>query len=146
MTVKFPSIEYFDALKQRMAAAEEKFRRLGFIDTTFGIKVSHNGTTRNFVLEFEVFDLKSAREVDQIDPKKVDFILDGDILVWREMIENIRSNGEATTGYDLNTLAHFGERLKVLYDDPDGHDKLYRFMQSIQEFFDLTSQLEVSFN
>ena len=43
-------------------------------------------------------------------------------------------------------LAHFGERLKIVYDDPDGHDKLYRFMESIQEFFDLSSKLEVSFN
>jgi hypothetical protein len=36
--------------------------------------------------------------------------------------------------------------LKIVYDDPDGHDKLYRFMESIQEFFDLSSKLEVSFN
>ena len=42
--------------------------------------------------------------------------------------------------------AHFGEQLKIVYDDPDGHDKLYRFMESIQEFFDLSSKLEVSFN
>lgn len=146
MAVKFPSTEYFNALKERMATAEEKFRRLGFIDTTFGVKVANNGASRNFVLEFEVFDLKSAREVDQIDLKKVDFILDGDIGVWREMIENIRRHGEAVTGYDINTLTHFGERLRVVYDDPDGHDKLYRFMESIQEFFDLSSQVDVSFN
>ena len=31
--------------------------------------------------------------------------------------------------------------MKVVYDDPDGHDKLYRFMESIQEFFDLSGQI-----
>jgi hypothetical protein len=146
MAIAFPSTAYFEALKDRMAAAEEKFRRLGFIDTTFGVKVSNNGASRNFILEFEVFDLKNVREVDHIDPKRVDFTLDGDVRVWRGMIENIRRNGEADTNHDINTLTHFGEQLHVSYDDPDGHDKLYRFMESIQEFFDLSSQVEVTFN
>src|ERR1700681_3254791 len=134
MAISFPSTEYFEALKAQMAANEEKFRRLGFIDTTFGVSVGVNGKARNFALEFEVFDLK-----------KVDFQIEGDSRVWREMIENIRRNGEADSSHDINTLAHFGERLKIVYDDPDGHDKLYRFMESIQEFFDLSSKLEVSF-
>jgi hypothetical protein len=101
---------------------------------------------RNFVLEFEVFELKDVHEVEAIDPKKVDFTIEGDAGVWREMIENILRNGEADTSHDINTLAHFGERLKVVYDDPDGHDKLYRFMESIQKFFDLSSKVEVRFS
>ena len=51
---------------------------------------------------------------------------------------------EADTHHDINTLTHFGEALKVSYADPEGHDKLYRFMESIQEFFDLSSQVEVT--
>lgn len=146
MAVSFPSTEYFNALKEKMAADQERFRRLGFIDTTFGIRIGHNGKARNFILEFEVFELKDAREVEAIDPKKVDFTIEGDTGVWREMIENILRNGEADTSHDINTLAHFGEQLKVVYDDPDGHDKLYRFMESIQKFFDLSSKVEVRFN
>jgi hypothetical protein len=146
MAISFPSTEYFEALKAQMGANEEKFRRLGFIDTTFAVSVGANGKTRNFVLAFEVFDLKDIREVPSIDLKQVDFAIEGDTRVWREMIENIKRNGEADSSHDLNTLAHFGERLKVVYDDPDGHDKLYRFMESIQEFFDLSSKLDVSFN
>jgi hypothetical protein len=146
MAVSFPSTEYFKALKEKMAADHERFRRLGFIDTTFGVRIGHNGKERNFILEFEVFELKDAREVEAIDPKKVDFTIEGDTGVWREMIENILRNGEADTAHDINTLAHFGEQLKVVYDDPDGHDKLYRFMESIQKFFDLSSKVEVRFN
>lgn len=146
MAVSFPSTDYFNALKDRMVADQERFRRLGFIDTTFGVRIGHNGKTRNFILEFEVFELKDAREVDSIDPKKVDFVIEGDADVWREMIENIHRNGEADSSHDLNTLAHFGEQLKIVYDDPDGHDKLYRFMESIQRFFDLSSKVEVRFN
>jgi hypothetical protein len=148
MPVSFPSTEYFNALKQKMEAAQDKFRRLGFIDTTFGVSVNNNGNgkARNFILEFEVYELKNVREVPSIDLKQVDFLIEGDGKVWREMIENIRRHGEADSGHDINTLTHFGEQLKVVYDDPDGHDKLYRFMESIQEFFDLSSQVEVSFN
>lgn len=146
MAVSFPSTEYFKALKEKMAADQERFRRLGFIDTTFGVRVGHNGNARNFVLEFEVFELKDVHEVEAIDPKKVDFTIEGDAGVWREMIENILRNGEADTSHDINTLAHFGEQLKIVYDDPDGHDKLYRFMESIQKFFDLSSKVEVRFN
>ncbi len=129
-----------------MAAQPEKFRRLGFIDTTFGVRVGQNGKARNFVLEFEVFDLKNVREVDAIDLRRVDFAIEGDSRVWREMLENISRNGEADSLHDINTLAHFGEQLKIVYDDPDGHDKLYRFMESIQKFFDLSSKVEVSFS
>jgi hypothetical protein len=146
MAVSFPSTEYFTALKEKMAADQDRFRRLGFIDTKFGVRVGHNGKARNFVLEFEVFELKDVREVEAIDPKQVDFTIEGDAGVWREMIENILRNGEADTSHDINTLAHFGEQLKVVYDDPDGHDKLYRFMESIQKFFDLSSKVEVRFN
>ena len=146
MAVSFPSTEYFEALKTQMAAAQEHFSRLGFIDTTFGVSVANNGKSRNYILEFEVFELKKVTEVPSIDLKKVDFAISGDDRVWREMIENIKRNGQADTAHDINTLAHFGDRLKISYDDPDGHDKLYRFMESIQEFFDLSSKLDVSFN
>ena len=146
MAIKFPSAEFFEALKTRMASEQERFRRLGFIDTTFAVKVADNGHPRNFILEFEVFELKDVHEVDAIDPKKVDFTIEGDARVWQEMIENIHRNGEADSSHDINTLAHFGEQLKVVYDDPDGHDKLYRFMESIQKFFDLSSKVDVRFN
>jgi hypothetical protein len=145
MAVKFPSTEYFNALKEQMAAEQARFRRLGFIDTNFGISVAQNGASRNFVLAFEVFELKDVHEAAQLDLGQLDFAIEGDFAVWREMIENIKRHGEADTAHDLNTLAHFGEALRISYADPEGHDKLYRFMESIQEFFDLTSKLEVTF-
>jgi len=128
-----------------MTAEQARFRRLGFIDTTFGISVAHNGAAHNFVLAFEIFELKDVNEVAQLDLTQLDFAIEGDLAVWREMIENIKRHGEADTAHDLNTLAHFGEALKISYADPEGHDKLYRFMESIQEFFDLSGRVEVTF-
>src|SRR5579883_1560370 len=53
--------------------------------------------------------------------------------------------GAADTAHSINTLTHFGERLRVRYDDPNGHDKLYRFAESIQQFFDLAARIDFAY-
>jgi hypothetical protein len=45
-----------------------------------------------------------------------------------------------------NTLTHFGESLRVRYDDPDGHDKLYRFAESVQEWLDLSARVDFGYS
>ncbi len=144
MPVSFPSVDFFGALQERMRAAAERFRRLGYIDTTFGVRV-RNGESRCFVLTFEVFDCVDVQEVKSFAAEKLDFTLDGGFESWREMFENIRAHGRAESDYSINTLTHFGEKISVVYDDPDGHDKLYRFVESIQEFFDLAAGLEIDY-
>jgi hypothetical protein len=67
------------------------------------------------------------------------------MAAWVEMLENIRQHNGADVTHSLNTLTHFGERLQLLYDDPDNRDKFFRFQESIQEFFDLAYSLELTF-
>jgi hypothetical protein len=144
MSVRFPSVEFFTALQDRMREAAERFRRLGYFDTTFAVRV-RNGTERSFVLRFEVFDCVGVKEVKSLADDAVDFVLEGGFDAWREMLDNIRSHGQADANHTINTLTHFGEKIRVLYDDPDGHDKLYRFVESIQQFFDLAAGLDVDY-
>ena len=144
MPVAFPSVEFFQGLQQEMKHAAEVFRRLGYFDTTIGIRVTGDAP-RSFVLAFDVFDLAEIREVGALDGEPVDFILEGDLAAWREMLENIRGHGKADGDHSINTLTHFGEKIRVVYDDPDGHDKLYRFDESIQQFFDLAAKLDVDY-
>ena len=144
MAVRFPSIEFFAALQARMRDAADRFRRLGYFDTTFAVRL-RGDADRSFVLRFEVFDCVDVREVKSL-AESVDFTLEGSEDAWREMIENIRANGHADATHTINTLTHFGEKVRVLYDDPDGHDKLYRFVESIQEFFDLAASLDVEYD
>jgi hypothetical protein len=61
------------------------------------------------------------------------------------MLRNIQQHGAADAAHSINTLTHLGERMRVVYDDPDGHDKLYRFAESVQEFIDLAGKLEIQF-
>jgi hypothetical protein len=118
MAIRFPSLSFFEALREEMRAAQERFSRLGFFDTIFAVRVLDEQGAPLFegVLGFEVFDCKTVREGHRL--------------------------GAADAAHSINTLTHFGEALQVRYDDPDGHDKLYRFAESIQEYFDLSAGLD----
>jgi hypothetical protein len=145
MSVRFSSLGFFQALQQRMHAARERFSRLGVFDVTFGVRILgvDGGAPAEYVLAFEVFDCVSVGE--GLAGVETDFVLEGPFPVWREMLDNIRALGAADTAHSLNTLTHFGDRLHVRYDDPDGHDKMYRFAESIQQFIDLAGEIDFDY-
>jgi len=143
VAVAFPSLEFFQTLQREVAAERERFSRLGFFDTTFGVRVIQDGEPADFTLAFEVFDC--VRVADGIDPG-VDFLIEGPLQAWKGMLDNIHELGAADTEHSLNTLTHFGESLKVRYDDPDGHDKLYRFAESVQEWLDLSARVDFGYS
>jgi hypothetical protein len=145
MRVEFPSTEFFLALRRLMAEDESRFRRLGFVDTTFGVHVvDPGGQDRRFLLTFEVFECREVREVETFADHSPDFVIQGERAVWEDMLANIRERGQADAAHSLNTLTHFGERLQIVYDDPDGRDKFFRFQESLQEFFDLAAKLNLA--
>jgi hypothetical protein len=142
--VAFPSFAFFQSLQTLMRQDEARFRRLGFVDTTFGVHiVGTHGQEWRYLLTFEVFECREVAEVADFDLTAIDFVLKGDLSAWAEMFQNIRQHGGADVTHSLNTLTHFGERMSVLYDDPDGRDKLFRFQESIQQFFDLSVSLDL---
>src|ERR687887_1615363 len=121
------------------------FPCLGFFDTTFGVRVLPDGAgaPAEFTLVFEVFDCVRVRE--GLASVETDFVVEGPFGAWREMLDTIHELGAADTAHSLNTLTHFGEALQVRYDDPDGHDKMYRFAESIQEFLDLSARFDFTY-
>jgi hypothetical protein len=146
MTTLFPSLSFFQALQTLMRQEDARFRRLGFIDTTFGVHiVAPGGQEWRYLLTFEVFDCREVSEVPSFDLTTIDFVLQGDLAAWVEMLANIHQHSGADVTHSLNTLTHFGERMTLLYDDPDNRDKFFRFQESIQEFFDLASTLDIEF-
>jgi hypothetical protein len=145
MKVPFPSVEFFRALQSLMQAERERFKRLGYFDTTFGVRVRDGAGAHEYVLGFEVFDCTQVRATQDLRADAVDFVLEGDLDTWVEMLRNIQAHGAADVTHSINTLTHLGERMRVVYDDPDGHDKLYRFAESVQEFIDLAAKLDMDF-
>ena len=146
MKVVFPSVDFFRALQTLMQSERERFKRLGYFDTTFGIRVTDDhDRPQEFVLSFEVFDCTGVSATRDLASTAVDFILEGDRDAWIEMLQNIQQHGAADAAHSINTLTHLGEHMRVVYDDPDGHDKLYRFAESVQEFIDLAAKLDIDF-
>jgi len=145
MPASFPSLAFFQALQREMRIERERFSRLGFFDTTFGVRILPDDAraSAEFVLRFEVFDCVDVAE--NLAGVEADFVVEGGFRAWREMLDNIHELGAADTAHSLNTLTHFGEALQVRYDDPDGHDKMYRFAESIQEFLDLSARIDFQY-
>ena len=142
MAVKFPSLEFFRELATRMNTDRPTFEKLGFCDVVLGVQVVGK-TSHLYALTFEVFECADVRELRDASEAELEFTLEAPAALWREMIESIQKNGLALPEYTLNSLSHIGDRMKVVYDDPEGHDKFYRFMATLQEYINLTRDLEI---
>ncbi len=142
MSVKFPSLEFFGELATRMHADRPTFEKLGFCDVLFGVRVVGE-TSHLYALTFEVFECSDVRELRDASEAELACTLEAPAALWREMIESIQKNGLALPEYTLNSLSHIGDRMKVIYDDPEGHDKFYRFMATLQEYINLARDLEI---
>ena len=137
MAIPFPSLEFFEALKKRCSEAAAVFEKLGYCDTSFGVKIDAD----LYALHFEVYECVKVEKGG--DAAKLDFVLAAPLEVWCEMIESIVKNKGADAKHTLNTLSHVGDVLRVDAADAEGHDKFYRYMASIQEFFDQAHHLDV---
>jgi len=138
VALPFPSLAFFQALQQRTKENAERFEKLGTCDTRFGVRV---GDDELYTVCFEVYECVDVREGG--DPAELDFVLVGSLETWKELLRSILANGGADAAHTLNTLTHLGQTLRAEFVDPEGHDKLFRFMATLQEFFDQAQYLEV---
>ncbi|MFQ5697227.1 MAG: hypothetical protein ACE5IL_02955 [Myxococcota bacterium] len=137
MSIRFPSLEFFKGLQQRTKDDAAIFEKLGYCDTSFGVRVG--GAL--YSIRFEVYECTDVREGG--DPAALDFVLSGPEEIWQEMVGSIVENDGADAGHTLNTLSHIGDVIQVEYEDPEGADKFYRYMATIQEFFDQARNLDL---
>jgi len=137
VAIPFPSLEFFEALKKRTVEDHVTFEKLGYCDTRFGVRIDDV----LYAIEFEVYECLGVEEGG--DPKALDFVLTAPRAVWSEMIQSIVEHGGADAHHSLNTLSHIGDVIRVEYEDAEGHDRFYRYMATIQQFFDQARHLDV---
>lgn len=144
--MKFPSSEWFQALQECAAAQPERFKKLGFVDAAVGIKVQpdNGGAPSGFVLEFSGYGCKQVTASNRPE-ETADFVLVGSYATWKEMIENIRSHGEADLQHTLNVLTMPGVPLKLEATDQLKADLFFRYNQSLQEFFNKAAEVDTEF-
>jgi hypothetical protein len=137
MGIPFPSLEFFKALQQRTKDQAAAFEKLGYCDTKFGVRVG----SELFSVAFEIYECVDVGEGGEAED--LDFVISAPLDLWREMLASIQANGGADAAHTLNTLTHVGDVMKVEYVDPEGHDRFYRFMASIQAFFDEACNIDL---
>lgn len=151
MTETFPSVGWFRALADRMAAAPEKYRKLGALDVTLVPRITFpDGHAELFSLAFEGNRCRMVERVEHPDTiaGRHPVILEGEYAAWREMIENIRRHGHADLQHTLNylTLPDWPLRLVAVgEDDQLDVDRFYRYNETLQEFFDEAARVETRF-
>lgn len=133
----FPSTDWFKALARRMERDQQTYRGLGPVDCTMVVQVDAPGGAQLFEVRFEGFRALGVRRIDRIEDARRDhFVLAASLDTWRDMIENIRANGEPDLTHTLNYLTFPDYPMRVSGPDQLEVDTFYRYNQSLQRFFD----------
>ena len=147
MALQFPDREWFLALGRLMAARGELFRRLGYADTRFVVRVlpdgEGGGAARDIGMALNGYALVGAEALApagaaSFDP---DFTICARQSVWQRMLDEIARKGRPELRHTLNSLVLMGDEMWLESADQLREDKFYRFNQTLQEFFNLAAQL-----
>ncbi|MEX2481598.1 MAG: hypothetical protein WD928_12150 [Gammaproteobacteria bacterium] len=148
-TVSFPSPEFFQALAGIMNANRARQEQLGYIDCVAVFTITDGaggGKARHFRVIFEEFAALEAREIDDAMADEADFALAGDLATWCSMLQSIVvGNGRPGLEQTLNRLSHMGTPMKLVAGDPLKADLFFRYNQSLQEFINAASALDIRF-
>lgn len=136
----FPSAEWFREAAELLNRSDS-FKRLGACDAEIGVAVDG----RYFEMDFEAFEVKDVREIDARRAEELDFTLVQPVEGWKAMLQNIKEHGRAEHEYTLNSLDLRDETEFARGKDYHRRDAFYRFNQTFQEYFDITSKLETVF-
>ncbi len=128
--LEFPSAPWFRALAEAASADESRYRRLGFLEITLGVKVGDQG----YRITFEDFGCTGVEDWDGSVP--VDCVVSADSDNWRELIAHIQERGSADPKHTLNSLVLAGDRFALTGDEQLGIDRFYRFNASLQAFIE----------
>jgi hypothetical protein len=140
----FPDPAWFLALGRLMEAEGESFRRLGYAEVRFALRVLDDegeGIAHTTGLEFEGYALVRAEALTDPAAFDPDFLICARRKIWTRMLDAIVRNGRPDLRGTLSSLALVGEELWLESSDQLREDKFYRVNQTLQEFFQLAAKL-----
>jgi hypothetical protein len=132
----FPSDRWFAELVRRATEDRAAIERLGIADFRLGVEiVGEDGSPELFGIVLDGYDIQSLGHVDEAGFAP-DVVLTGPIAAWQEMVDSIEANGVADIAHTLDSLSIAGVPFEVRADDAMGHDKVFRYMGTLQAIFD----------
>jgi hypothetical protein len=140
----FPAPQWFLTLGRLMEVEGELFRRIGYAEVSFGIRVlSEDGARTDALTGVEIngFEMTRAVTLDDAAGFDPDFVICARRSIWQRMLDEIKREGRPEPRHTLSSLALIGEELWLESADQLREDKFYRFNQTLQELFNLTAKL-----
>lgn len=134
----FPSVEWFEAVRAA-ANSDPVFRSLGTAEAQVGVKVGDDV----YVLDFDAFECAGVSQVEEHILVDVDFYLEMSAEDWQSLLTNVRENDGADSDHTFNTLDV--ENGIVESSNPYGMNSFPRYHLTVQRFFDVSSQVETTF-
>jgi hypothetical protein len=151
MSPSFPEADWFLALGRLMEAEGELFRRLGYAEVRFAVRVLADNSEKvseqvesTTGVELAGYRLGRAATLDDDAGFDPDFIICGRRAIWNRMLDEILRSGRPDLRHTLSSLALVGEELWLESTDQLREDKFYRFNQTLQELFNLAAKLNRS--
>ena len=142
---RFPSVEWFELLARELGSDPERVKRLGYVEAVVGILVEDGASTEGFVLHFAGYGGPGSVRPSSDPGAESDFTIAGPLAVWKEMIQNIATNGEPDLNHTLNRLTMAGTPLRLVSRDQLETDLFFRFNQSFQAYFDASAAVQTEF-
>ena len=128
---------FFEALATEMNDHPERFTVLGDCDMVAALVMRRDDASEFVVtVTFDGLRCQDTTVADLDAARAADFFLDGPLVAWQAMFDDIVTNGAATGRLTINSLALLGDDIRLRGDDPMGVDKFSRFNQTLQEFLD----------
>jgi hypothetical protein len=136
------SEQWFTALAGNMHGRRASFEALGCVECTM-VLVSTNSPERKLIeLRFRAYGVESVRRLARLEDADPDhFTLTATAQTWREMFDNIVSNGQPDLEHTLNFLTFPDDPMVVDGPDQLHIDAFYRYNQSLQLFFNGAADL-----
>ena len=147
MSPAFPEADWFLALGRLMEAEGELFRRLGYAEVRFAVRLLADNSEQvesTTCVELAGYRLARAASLGDDAGFDPDFVICGRRATWNRMLDEIVHSGRPDLRHTLSSLALVGEELWLESTDQLREDKFYRFNQTLQELFNLAAKLNRS--
>jgi hypothetical protein len=136
----FPSVEWFRQAADLLEKTDS-YKRLGTCDTEMGVKYGDE----YYEIDFEAFGIADIKKIDAARAEELDFVLVQSPEAWKAMLDDIKANGHATHEFTLNSLDLRSNEELAIGKDYVRRDAFYRFNQTLQEYFDMSAQMETTY-
>ncbi len=138
MSVPFPSREFFETLRQRIADDPAIMVKVDPSEAYCGLAVGDD----LYVMEFD------GRGVAAVafggNPLDLDFVLEGSRETWRETISAIGDHVGADANHTLAALVRSGA-IKIRSENDEGPELASAALDFLQAFLDQAQHVDVSF-